>query len=59
MLGGRPSGHTITGPAFAHPRFVEFIEAIPLAATNKPDRRRLTADAERIADARRAVSRAG
>jgi acyl-CoA synthetase (AMP-forming)/AMP-acid ligase II len=47
------------GPAFAHPRFVEFIEAIPLAATNKPDRRSLTADAERIAGARRAVSRAG
>jgi long-chain acyl-CoA synthetase len=47
------------GPAFAHPRFVEFIEALPLAATNKPDRRRLTADAERIAGARRAALRAG
>ena len=33
----------------AHPRFVEFIAAVPLAATNKPDRRRLTAEAERIA----------
>jgi acyl-CoA synthetase (AMP-forming)/AMP-acid ligase II len=47
------------GPAFAHPRFVEFIAAIPLAATNKPDRRRLTADAEPIAVARRAAIRAG
>jgi acyl-CoA synthetase (AMP-forming)/AMP-acid ligase II len=47
------------GPAFAHPRFVEFIEAVPLAATNKPDRRRLTDDAERIAAARRAPIRAG
>jgi long-chain acyl-CoA synthetase len=47
------------GPAFAHPRFVEFIEAVPLAATNKPDRRRLAADAERIAAARRALTRAG
>jgi acyl-CoA synthetase (AMP-forming)/AMP-acid ligase II len=47
------------GPAFAHPRFVAFIEAVPLAATNKPDRRRLTAEAERIAGARRALIRAG
>jgi long-chain acyl-CoA synthetase len=37
------------GPAYAHPRFVEFVEAIPLAATNKPDRRRLTEEAERLA----------
>ncbi len=42
------------GPAFAHPRFVEFIEAVPLAPTNKPDRRRLTAEAERLAGVRRA-----
>jgi acyl-CoA synthetase (AMP-forming)/AMP-acid ligase II len=42
------------GPAFAHPRFVAFVAAIPLAATNKPDRRRLTAEAERIVLARRA-----
>jgi long-chain acyl-CoA synthetase len=41
------------GPAFAHPRLVEFIDAIPLAATNKPDRRKLTEDAERIAPQRR------
>jgi acyl-CoA synthetase (AMP-forming)/AMP-acid ligase II len=41
------------GPAFAHPRFVEFLDAIPLAATNKPDRNKLTGEAERIARARR------
>jgi long-chain acyl-CoA synthetase len=44
------------GPAYAHPRFVEFIEAIPLAATNKPDRRRLTEEAERLARQRRPTS---
>lgn len=43
------------GPAFAHPRFVEFRDDIPLAATNKPDRRRLTEEAEKIAAARRAA----
>jgi acyl-CoA synthetase (AMP-forming)/AMP-acid ligase II len=42
-----------SGPAYAHPRFVVFIEAIPLAATNKPDRRRLTEEAERLASERR------
>jgi acyl-CoA synthetase (AMP-forming)/AMP-acid ligase II len=47
------------GPAFAHPRFVAFIEAVPLAATNKPDRRVLTAEAERIAADRRASLKAG
>jgi long-chain acyl-CoA synthetase len=41
------------GPAYAHPRFVEFVEAIPLAATNKPDRRQLTEEAERRAGQRR------
>jgi long-chain acyl-CoA synthetase len=41
------------GPAFAHPRFVAFVEAIPLAATNKPDRRRLTEEAEKLVRARR------
>ncbi len=41
------------GPAFAHPRFVEFVTEIPLAATNKPDRRRLTTEAEAIAARRR------
>ena len=34
-------------------RLVEFIDAIPLAATNKPDRRKLTEEAERIAPQRR------
>lgn len=29
------------GPAYAHPRHVRFIDEIPLAGTNKPDRRRL------------------
>jgi acyl-coenzyme A synthetase/AMP-(fatty) acid ligase len=33
------------GPAHAHPRHVRFIEAIPLAGTNKPDRRMLTEEA--------------
>ncbi len=41
------------GPAYAHPRFVEFREEIPLAATNKPDRKRLTAEALPIARAQR------
>jgi acyl-coenzyme A synthetase/AMP-(fatty) acid ligase len=42
------------GPAFAHPRFVEIVNDIPLSATNKPDRRRLTREAEAIATRRRA-----
>jgi long-chain acyl-CoA synthetase len=41
------------GPAYAHPRFVEFVTEIPLAATNKPDRRRLTLQAEALAPQRR------
>jgi acyl-CoA synthetase (AMP-forming)/AMP-acid ligase II len=41
------------GPAYAHPRFVEFVAEIPLAATNKPDRRRLIEEAERILSRRR------
>ncbi len=41
------------GPAFAHPRFIEFCEAIPLAATNKPDRRKLQLEAEGLAKGRR------
>ena len=41
------------GPAYAHPRLVEFCDQIPLAATNKPDRNRMTAEAEVIARARR------
>jgi long-chain acyl-CoA synthetase len=47
------------GPAYAHPRFVSFIDAIPLAPTNKPDRRRLTEEAERIALQRRPTTRIG
>ena len=47
------------GPAFAHPRFVEFIDALPLAATNKPDRRCLTEEAERIAPTRPRMSATG
>jgi acyl-CoA synthetase (AMP-forming)/AMP-acid ligase II len=43
------------GPAFAHPRFIEFRSAIPLSATNKPDRRLLTQEAEQIAGRRRAA----
>jgi acyl-CoA synthetase (AMP-forming)/AMP-acid ligase II len=41
------------GPAYAHPRFVEFLPAIPLAATNKPDRRVLTEMAGTIVTRRR------
>lgn len=48
--------HALTnGPAFAHPRFVEFVDHIPLAATNKPDRRTLTETAAGIAARRRAA----
>jgi acyl-CoA synthetase (AMP-forming)/AMP-acid ligase II len=43
-------------PAFAHPRFVAFIDAIPLAGTNKPDRRMLRERAETLADERRAAA---
>lgn len=46
------------GPAYAHPRLVEFRDEIPLAATNKPDRNRMTVEAEAIARARRPDSRA-
>ena len=47
------------GPAFAHPRLVEFRDEIPLAATNKPDRNRMTREAEAIARTRRPGSGAG
>ena len=43
------------GPTFAHPRFIEFRPTIPLTATNKPDRRLLTQEAEQIAHRRRAA----
>ncbi|MBK0328088.1 acyl--CoA ligase [Rhodobacteraceae bacterium F11138] len=36
--------HTLdNGPAFAHPRHVHFLQEIPLAGTNKPDRKKLEA----------------
>jgi acyl-CoA synthetase (AMP-forming)/AMP-acid ligase II len=41
------------GPAYAHPRFVAILDAVPLAATNKPDRNRLTREAATLAAARR------
>ncbi len=43
------------GPAYAHPRLVEFRDEIPLAATAKPDRKRMTMEAEAIARARRSA----
>ena len=46
------------GPAYAHPRLVEFLDEIPLAATNKPDRNRMAAQARDIARARRPESQA-
>jgi long-chain acyl-CoA synthetase len=36
------------GPAFAHPRFVEFMAQLPVSGTHKIDRSRLTAEANRI-----------
>jgi long-chain acyl-CoA synthetase len=47
------------GPAYAHPRFAALIDAIPLAATNKPDRRRLAEEAEQLARQRRQVPAGG
>jgi acyl-CoA synthetase (AMP-forming)/AMP-acid ligase II len=40
------------GPAFAHPRYVTFVPEIPLAATNKPDRKMLTERAAQLAKTR-------
>lgn len=40
------------GPAHAHPRHVMFLDAIPLAGTNKPDRNLLTARAKSILEGR-------
>ena len=39
------------GPAYAHPRFVEFISSLPVSGTHKIDRTALTAVAERIVKA--------
>jgi acyl-coenzyme A synthetase/AMP-(fatty) acid ligase len=36
------------GPAFAHPRFVEFMHSLPVSGTHKIDRAALTAEAARI-----------
>jgi acyl-CoA synthetase (AMP-forming)/AMP-acid ligase II len=36
------------GPAYAHPRFVEFRAILPVAGTHKIDRSALTAEAARI-----------
>ncbi|MEM6460868.1 MAG: class I adenylate-forming enzyme family protein [Pseudomonadota bacterium] len=35
-------------PAYQHPRFVTFLDALPLSGTNKPDRKALTAQAESL-----------
>jgi acyl-CoA synthetase (AMP-forming)/AMP-acid ligase II len=40
------------GPAYQHPRWVEFINAMPLAGTNKIDRAALTERAKQLAAAR-------
>lgn len=37
------------GPAYAHPRRIFFLDALPLASTNKIDRPRLKAEAGRLA----------
>jgi len=39
------------GPAFAHPRFIEFMSSLPVSGTHKIDRASLTAEAARIARA--------
>jgi hypothetical protein len=47
---GRAPGAVASRPVFA---FVEFLREIPLTATNKPDRKALTAIAEENARGRR------
>jgi len=39
------------GPAYAHPRFVEFLPSLPVSGTHKIDRTALTAEAARIVKA--------
>ena len=39
------------GPAYAHPRFVEFLSSLPVSGTHKIDRTALTAEADRIVKA--------
>jgi long-chain acyl-CoA synthetase len=36
------------GPAYAHPRFIEFLTNLPVSGTHKIDRTALTAEAERL-----------
>jgi acyl-coenzyme A synthetase/AMP-(fatty) acid ligase len=36
------------GPVYAHPRFVEFVDVLPVSGTEKIDRASLTAQAARI-----------
>ena len=36
------------GPAYAHPRRIFFLDALPLASTNKVDKRYLEAEAKRL-----------
>ncbi|MCW5770069.1 MAG: long-chain fatty acid--CoA ligase, partial [Rhodospirillaceae bacterium] len=47
------------GPAYQHPRFVAFVEALPLAGTNKIDRAALTARAAEEFGAARSARNAG
>jgi acyl-CoA synthetase (AMP-forming)/AMP-acid ligase II len=55
--GERPTAHDIKqyalahAPAYAHPRFVECRDALPVSGTHKIDRTALTAEAARIARA--------
>jgi acyl-CoA synthetase (AMP-forming)/AMP-acid ligase II len=46
------------GPAYQHPRFIAFLDALPLAGTNKIDRAALTARAAREFGAARAAQSA-
>lgn len=52
--GAAPSADAIkhyalqAGPAYAHPRFVEFLSTLPVSGTHKIDRAALTAEALRI-----------
>lgn len=39
------------GPAYAHPRFIEFLDSLPVSGTQKIDRTSLTTEAARIARA--------
>ncbi|MXW72871.1 MAG: acyl--CoA ligase [Chromatiales bacterium] len=41
------------GPAYAHPRYIQFINALPLASTNKVDKAALTRRAAKIVRARK------